>query len=214
MSADQPTQRLFIGGATSQQSWESLQQRLGLFGKVLTVEHPAPKPTARPFMYVEFAPNSQQDLHKCITTVCVLDAVCQVSVSQIDRLPYHHHPQHTQLNGTKWQGATLRIERAQTSYLSKLQTAWEEDAAGGEAAEGGDDDNGIPPATYPLRISRPRKRHKVCGGGYLHLSSRKLLLCKSTCVRIRSPTYIDTHTHSHALTHTHTHQKHAATVNH
>lgn len=69
-------------------------------------------------------------------------------------------PSPTQLNGTKWQGVTLRIERARPDYLTKLQGAWEEDAAGDDAAGGSDD--GIPLATFPLHIARPRKRHKVC----------------------------------------------------
>lgn len=72
MAADPTPERLFIGGDTSPEALRDLGERLALFGRVLNIEHPPPKPADRPFVYVQFAPLNAQAVHKCIATVGVL----------------------------------------------------------------------------------------------------------------------------------------------
>ena len=178
MNGHAPTERLFIGGDTSPGALHDLGDRLALFGRILAIEHPAPKPADRPFVFVEFAPVDPQAVHKCIAAVRGQPTPC---VCFRNHLP--------QLNGTAWRGRTLRIERARPAYLDRLRLEWEEEASNSDPTPP------LPSVTFPLRLPRLRKRHKARLPPCYHMLLTQLVCYRwwSLSNRVQAPKRLHLH---------------------
>lgn len=128
--------RLFIGGLPGDITSKQLAGRFASFGSTSAVElvprKHSPADGCRGFAYVDFTPNDDQALHRCLSLVrkvCLTSHSFSLdSASSCITKKSCNHVDVTsvlQYNGCKWRGGVLRVEKAKVHYLNRLQTEWE-----------------------------------------------------------------------------------------